>query len=203
MRKCPWEKYPEWHKAWYACKKSTNKAFEKHMDVKASYSDIMNTFWLENRRKFRVLEKYDRVVKRLDFVVSKPTKRTSDSQNSSKCKRRKKNDQFSLPQKIKRKNSESTAFGLTEVNAKRQKFVSFSCDVKMPVRPGRKSPNACWICGYRILGPKDKRVFGCCKRISHQGCWKRQFDLQNKISPLTGARCDQVVSYLKKIALRV
>ena len=68
----------------------------------------------------------------------------------------------------------------------------------MPIRPGRTSPNACWICGYRVVAKKDRRNFGCCKRFSHNACWKRQFLVRGEIPLTKGAKCCQVSNYLKK-----
>ena len=43
-----------------------------------------------------------------------------------------------------------------------------------------------------------RRSFTCCKKIAHQDCWKRQFLITGKPPPLGGAKCEDVVVYLKK-----
>ena len=43
-----------------------------------------------------------------------------------------------------------------------------------------------------------RRTFACCGRIAHQDCWKRQFLIADKPAPLGGAKCEDVVTFLKK-----
>jgi len=181
---------PEWSVTWDRCSQACKNAFASNQLGTPLVSDVMNTFWLENRRKFKVLEKHDRTMKRLDISVSKPHKRSAPEAG-----RRSKRIAREPPEL-----SSSKKRGATDEvrDAKRQCLTTFTCDTVQPVRRGRSSPNACWICGYRITGKKDKCTFTCCKKVAHKACWKRQFKIRGVLPPLGGARCNQVVSYLKK-----
>ena len=137
---------PEWSVTWDRCSPACKDAFASKQLGTPLVSDVMNTFWLENRRKFKVLEKHDRTMKRLDISVSKPHKRSAPEAG-----RRSKRIAREPPEL-----SSSKKRGATDEvrDAKRQCLTTFTCDTVQPVRRGRSSPNACWICGYRITGKK-------------------------------------------------
>ena len=196
-KKCRDSDYPEWSQSWSGSVSATKTVFQKYGNRKPKHTDFMNTYWLENRRRFRVLEKLDRCIRRLDIVMSKSIKRGIDAPNSQPDKRRKRLDtvraELSLSQAKKH-----PADGVSR-RAKKQKIgEQFSCCTKKPVRAGITPNIPCWICGYRILGNRAKRSFECCTKVSHIVCWKRQFIIRDKVSPLGGARCSDVVTYLKK-----
>ena len=191
------EDIPEWKRVWSETGAATRFVFKTHAVRECGSHDKMNTFWLENRRRFRVLEKHDRAMKRLDIEMKKACKRsanvtrTGETTPAPPSKRSRKETPI-LSRQQKRQNDDF------ESKAKKQKFDFLSCSSAMPIRPGRTSPNACWICGYRVVAKKDRRNFGCCKRFSHNACWKRQFLLRAECPLTKGAKCCQVSNYLKK-----
>ena len=61
----PPECRPEWQQQWSGATRDTETVFARHGAQKPRQLDIMNSYWLMSRYKFRVMEKLDRVKKRL------------------------------------------------------------------------------------------------------------------------------------------
>jgi hypothetical protein len=73
------EQRPEWETTWRMCQAVTKEMVWTHTNTRCTAKDRLNTFWLEMRRRFKVLEMLERTTKRLDGVTtSKKSKRTSE-----------------------------------------------------------------------------------------------------------------------------
>ena len=151
--------------------------------------DKLKTFWLEMRRKFKVLEMYERTVKRLDGIgIAKKIKRSDSDDVPDKPgkKRRRKN--------LEQGDSSKTRAGLSKQTKRSHELEDhkppnhyesvaskprigdiFDCKVGQPTRRGRKSERACRICGYKIMTKcKNIKRMKCCLKECHQGCWDAQ-----------------------------
>ena len=174
---------PEWMQCIDLARSQTQKI---HVDLglsPPSETDIMNTFWLMARDKFKVLERYHRVVKRLD-VTPVPPARTQGL-------RRKRHesidevDEHSKPVLVD-----------TSPVSKRRKIHRLSCTSQRPFRRLRSENKLiCWICGYGITQKKCVE-FKCCDngKVSHTVCWR------NQTSKETDVMCCNVSHYFKRAA---
>ena len=192
--------FPEWSIVWAECSKQTRVAYRTICDVTAKSRDIMNTYWLENRRRFRVLEMLDRTKKRLD-LIKEPTKRPLwDAASSNK----------------RRKNSEADAHGTnspytsvseptvvlsqahkrrtpqTQLPGQKRQRAEFNCLVGHPRRPGRPRKITCRICGYACKQGPTILCLDCCGRHAHIQCWQRQNARHGSL------KCGEIKSFLKK-----
>ena len=117
--------WPEWERQWTDSERTTTELFEKYATHSFQNIDIMNTYWLFSRQKFRVLERLDRVKKRLDFNTSDSLKRKiKDDLRTDKRRRVDINVQpaQSLSNQRKRKNEPKN----TRSETKRQRTIGLS-----------------------------------------------------------------------------
>ena len=188
MSKLKAEEYPLWSQTWNLAASETKKVYGRFLQKKPMRRDIVNTYALENRRKFRVLEMLDRASKRL-LIPSKAAKRnaaSTDTETERPAKR--KATSINLP--ATRRNKRKTA---SEDNprAKRARTIEFNCTTGHPRRPGRPSKIPCRICGYSCDPKKQKLVtLSCCSKICHEECWRAQH--------IKTKQCKDIHTFLKK-----
>ena len=136
----------------------------------------MNTFWLMAKGRFKVLERYHRVVKHLEFTPVPPAR------THGVCRQHPENVDLEPD--------------LDQSNSKRQKIEHLSCSSKTPFRRLRSKPKLiCWICGYGITQKKCVE-FQCCdnQKVAHSVCWR------NQTSKATEVMCCNVTHYYKRSA---
>jgi len=181
-----------WKAIWTAVSEES-KLLETTLGKKATVLNIMNAFWFECRRRFKVLERVSRSKKRL--LLALPKKRPS------------KNDAEPLP---KRYSSESPNFTFrkfvnptiskkskrhatepSEDSRKRAKI--FDCSFLPPLRRGRKAAEVCYLCGYSLKPKAPTVILACCKhKQMHAACFKAQ-NLEGET-----AHCNQLKHFVKK-----
>jgi len=143
---------PEWQRDYKSATDETRKLYKQLGKKDPDDRSIMNTFWLMCRDRFKVLERYHRVVKHLE--------RTPVPQRFSTVEKR-------------------TSDGPKTPVAKRQRHFVIECKSSAPLRRAKliEGKMTCWICGYSI---KQKKLieFECCDtgKVSHNLCWKNQSD---------------------------
>ena len=123
---------PEWIRVWRGCKAATKRAFKTFGSRNPRFMDFLNTYWLENRRNFRVLEKLDRCVKRLDLNVSASSKRKGDGVCHESKKRRTETRKGLNPTSIsvsRKRNGDD----LNSSRAKRVHLEPFNCCTKKSI----------------------------------------------------------------------
>ena len=172
---------PEWMQCIDLARSQTEKI---HMDLglsPPSETDFMNTFWLMARDRFKVLERYHRVCKRLDVTPVPPAR--------TRGLRRKRN--------VARSIHGDGIISVAEIPAaKKQKTQNLSCASQCPFRRLRsENKRICWICGYGITQKKCVE-FKCCDdgKLSHTVCWR------NQTSKDTEIMCCNVIHYFKRTA---
>ena len=165
---------PEWITDLELARENTISLREDLSLGKPAETDVSNTFWLMCRDRFKVLERYHRVVKHLDITpvpVSRQQKRPPDTQAGS----------ISASPRAKRRRIHGI----------------FTCDSKTPYRrlKNRDSKIVCWICGYHITQKKSIE-FKCCDRgkYAHTLCWRKQSDKSTEVI------CTNVKHYFKRAA---
>jgi len=160
---------PEWKVELDICEKSTIETFERLGLPSPTSSDCKNTFWLSCRNRFKVLERYHRLVKHLE-VTPDPT----------------------LSSAIKRNDLQTDS---EEATPKRRRIANLCCDSLMPYRRAKKDPGklCCWICGYSIT-QKTMVIFECCdnSKVAHKLCW------HNQVEPGANIMCSNVTHYYKR-----
>ena len=158
----------------------------------------MNSYWLMSRYKFRVLEKLDRVKKRLDLRVSQPAKRGQADLPPAKNRRadhRASTNKVPISQPVKRRATQP-APDAKRIRANTNEEALFECGSRPPIRRGVKPKRQCWICGYKISG-KSGTVYSCCTRESHRDCWDEQHNPTTR-HRFKRAKCSEVKFYLLK-----
>ena len=141
--------------------------------LKVADFDILNTFWLMCRDRFKVLERYHRASKKLELTPKPAIINMAEKRNSN----------VEVPGTPK---------------AKRVRITVLNCSSKMPVRKLRWSnPDKlpCWICGYNIQTKKCIE-FKCCDqgKVSHLLCWRKQND------SVVDVMCSNVKHYFNRAA---
>ena len=191
---CAVDDQPEWHTVWTECGRQTHIAFERLGELPKS-RDIMNTFWLESRRKFRLLEMLDRAAKRLDRIAV-PVKRSvvSESVTEPKIKRRKAETRLQKLNPAISVSQKRSDIGLGMSSCSRQKRLKFqsifSCEAAPPVRCGRRSLKRCRLCGYAVKTKLYVKL-SCCDKIAHIECWRLK-------SAPGRFLCAEITGYVKK-----
>ena len=151
-------------------------------------TDIVNTFWLTCRDRFKVLERYHRVCKRLDVTPLPPAlstpKRRGRGSDPDAC--------HNTPGKGRLRVADDVP-----PEHKRVRRHNLDCSSKTPARRlgAKKDLLVCWICGYHIAQKKCVQ-FECCDagKVSHTLCWRKQ-SLHG-----TTVMCSNVKHYFKRAA---
>ena len=167
---------PEWMQSIDLARSQTEKLRNELNLSSPSETDVMNTFWLMAKGRFKVLERYHRVVKHLE-VTPVPPARTQGV-----CRQHPDNAELEPD--------------LDQSDSKRQKIEHLSCSSKTPFRRLRSNPKlTCWICGYGITQKKCVE-FKCCdnQKVAHNVCWR------NQTSRTTDVMCCNVTHYFKRAA---
>ena len=122
---------PEWMQSIDLARSQTKK-LRKELNLSSpSETDVMNTFWLMAKGRFKVLERYHRVVKHLEFTPVPPAR------THGVCRQHPENTEHESD--------------LDQSDSKRLKIEHLSCLSKTPFRRLRSKPKLiCWICGYGI-----------------------------------------------------
>jgi len=144
---------PQWITALDIAREATQATNERLGLRPPSDAEVMNTFWLTCRERFKVLERYHRACKHLE-LTPKPERVT--------------------PPTIRPREDDSCCN--TPVK-KRRRLYNLTCESKTPWR--RLTSNneylICWLCGYHI---KQKKMvhFDCCdnEKVAHNICWRKQ-----------------------------
>ena len=161
---------PDWFKEISLATKETKSIWKELGLGEPVETDIMNTYWLVCKDKFKVLERYYRLRKHLD-VTPPPaplrSKRDLDDANSE----------------------------VRPPDEKRKCIEHLGCLNKTPIRRAvMKSDVAkCWICGYSVTQKKFVS-FECCSndKISHTLCWRNQTTKSTRVA------CSNVRHYFKR-----
>ena len=171
----PPECRPEWQQQWSGATRDTKTVFARHGEQNPRQLDIMNSYWLMSRYKFRVMEKLDRVKKRLDCCLSRPEKRSRADFPAEKRRRVEARVPMTNPtlSRAAKRHSENTIMSSKRPRVAQNDTPLFGCDSKAPVRRGITAKRQCWICGYKISG-KTGTTYSCCSRESHKDCWNEQ-----------------------------
>jgi hypothetical protein len=190
---------PEWQQQWIESEKNTKIILQKYSQRTVQNTDIMNTYWLTSRFKFKVLERLDRVKKRLDFNTGDALKRKI--RDDLRVNKRRRTEKLTKVKPVISK-AQKRPQGIHDLNPKRIRTTGlvagsvFNCETKAPIRRGRRPQRQCWICGYKI-SHKKVRVFSCCKRESHVKCWELQYDPHVRPHHFE-PKCSEVRSYAAK-----
>ena len=174
---------PEWMQCIDQARSQTEKVCNDLNLSPPSETDVMNTFWLTARDKFKVLERYHRVCKHLDITPVPPAR--------TRGLRRTRPDS---DDQVVGVSSGDSAVG-TPV-AKRRRIQHLSCSSLRPFRRLRSENKLlCWICGYGITQKKCVE-FKCCDngKVAHTVCWRNQTDKETEIM------CCNVKNYFKRMA---
>ena len=168
--------------------------------------DQMNTFWLECRRRFKVLERISRALKHLEPNLRKPVRDLASSASEQPASKHRATGMYvptragpsSFTFRMRPLPVRSTALKRLQPVSKTpysKRARIFSCDILPPIRRGRPAVNPCLICGYAIKkGDKYQMKFDCCKqKHAHSGCVTAAIS-----DPSRSLNCQNIQHYLMK-----